>query len=91
MSTANWDLQDHPAQAGPYFQLGAVGAIPSGQGVVEGGTIPYKPEALKQKQANFQNRWKDDPEVVKGIQSLPKAQGLMQQAQRILAGRGFRG
>ena len=45
MSTANWDLQDHPAQPGPYFQLGAVGAIPSGQGVVEGGEIPYKPEA----------------------------------------------
>ncbi len=34
MSTANWDLQDHPAAAGPFFQLGAVGAIPSGQGVV---------------------------------------------------------
>ena len=63
MSTANWDLQDHPAQAGPFFQLGAVGAVPSGQGVVEGGEIPYKPEALKQKQENFKNRWKDDPEV----------------------------
>ncbi len=35
--------------------------------------------------------WKDDPEVLKGILSLPKAQGLMQEAQRILAGRGFRG
>src|SRR5580698_1561328 len=60
MSTANWDLQDHPAQPGPFFQLGAVGAIPSGQGVVEGSEIPYKPEALKQKQENFKNRWKDD-------------------------------
>src|ERR1700734_3501140 len=32
MSTANWDLQDHPAAAGPFFQLGAVGSTPSGQG-----------------------------------------------------------
>ena len=63
MSTANWDLQDHPAAPGPFFQLGAVGAVPSGQGVVEGGEIPYKPEALKQKEENFKNRWKDDPEV----------------------------
>src|SRR5271156_116555 len=63
MSNANWDLQDHPAQAGPFFQLGAAGAIPSGQGVVEGGEIPYKPEALKQKQENFKSRWKLDPEI----------------------------
>src|SRR5277367_1062291 len=73
MSTANWDLQDHPAQAGPFFQLGAVGATPSGQGVVEGGEIPYKPEALKQKQENFKNRWKDDPEVKCFMGGIPRA------------------
>jgi hypothetical protein len=73
MSTANWDLQDHPAQAGPFFQLGAVGAIPSGQGVVEGGEIPYKPEALKLKQENFKNRWKDDPEVKCYMAGIPRA------------------
>ena len=73
LSTANWDLQDHPASAGPFFQLGAVGAIPSGQGVVEGGEIPYKPEALKQKEANFKNRWKDDPEVKCYMAGIPRA------------------
>ena len=73
MSTANWDLQDHPAQAGPFFQLGAVGAVPSGQGVVEGGEIPYKPEALKQKQENSKNRWKDDPEVKCYMAGIPRA------------------
>jgi len=46
LGTANWELQDHPSQGGPYFQMGALGAVPSGRGVVEGGTIPYKPEAL---------------------------------------------
>lgn len=73
MSTANWDLQDHPAAPGPFFQLGAVGAIPSGQGVVERGEIPYKPEALKQKEINFKNRWKDDPEVKCYMAGIPRA------------------
>jgi hypothetical protein len=73
LSTANWDLQDHPAAPGPFFQLGAVGAVPSGQGVVEGGAIPYKPEALKQKQENFKNRWKDDPEIKCYMAGIPRA------------------
>ena len=72
MSTANWDLQDHPAAPGPFYQLGAVGAIPSGQGVVEGGVIPYKPEALKQKEKNFANRWKDDPEIKCYMGGIPR-------------------
>jgi len=73
MSTANWDLQDHPAEGGPFFQLGAVGAIPSGQGVVEGGVIPYKPEALQQKQENSKNRWKADPELKCYMAGIPRA------------------
>ena len=73
MSTANWNLEDHPAAAGPFFQLGAVGAVPSGQGIVEGGAIPYKPEALKQKEANFRNRWKDDPEIKCYMAGIPRA------------------
>ena len=35
--------------------------------------------------------WKDDPEVQQGIQSLPKAQSLLQQVQRVLAERGAKG
>jgi hypothetical protein len=73
MSTANWNLEDHPAAAGPFFQLGAVGGVPSGQGIVEGGAIPYKPEALKQKEANFKNRWKDDPEIKCYMAGIPRA------------------
>jgi hypothetical protein len=46
MGTADWDIEDHSAAAGPFFQLGALGAIPPGQGVVEGGAIPYKPAAM---------------------------------------------
>ena len=59
--TANWDLQDHEAQPGPYSELtGAYGAGPAGQSIVEGGEIPYKPEALAKKTANFENRLRVD-------------------------------
>jgi hypothetical protein len=55
--TADWDLQDHEAQPGPHPELmGAYGAAPAGQSVVEGGEIPYKPEALERKKQNFQKR-----------------------------------
>src|SRR5438552_5759081 len=41
LGTPDWDIRDHSAQAGPFFQLGATGAWPAGQGIVEGGEIPY--------------------------------------------------
>jgi len=61
MVTANWDLEDHEAQPGPHPELnGAYGAGPAGQSIVEGGEIPYKPEALARRKANFENRLKVD-------------------------------
>jgi hypothetical protein len=54
---ANIDVQDHQAQAGPRPEtMGAYGAWPAGQGVVEGGEIPYRPEALAKKKQNVENR-----------------------------------
>jgi hypothetical protein len=73
LATANWDLQDHSAQAGPFFQLGAVGAIPPGQGVVEGNEIPYQPWAAEKKQKNMENRWKLDPELKCYMPGVPRA------------------
>ena len=59
--TANWDLEDHEAQAGPHPELsGAYGAGPAGQSIVEGGEIPYRPEALAKRKANVENRLKAD-------------------------------
>lgn len=59
--TANVDLQDHEAQPGLRPDLtGAYGATAAGQSVVEGGEIPYKPEALAKKKQNFENRGKVD-------------------------------
>ena len=53
--TADIDVLDHDAQPGPHPE-GAYGAWPGGQGIVEGGEIPYKPEALARKKANADNR-----------------------------------
>lgn len=72
INTANWDLEDHPAQAG-LPQLGAIGAIPPGQGVVEGGEIPYKPEAAAKKRENFKNRMSEDPEAKCYLPGVPRA------------------
>src|SRR3989442_8285544 len=59
--TANWDLQDHEAQPGPHPEImAAYGAGGAGQSVVEGGEIPYRPEALAKKRQNFENRTKVD-------------------------------
>jgi hypothetical protein len=62
MNTAVWDVQDHSASLG----------IPAGQGVVEGGEIPYRPEALKQRQENFAQRAKNDPEAKCHMVGVPR-------------------
>jgi hypothetical protein len=72
-STANWDLEDHGPEAGPFWQLGALGAVPPGRSVVEGGKIPYKPEALAKRNQNRANRWKQDPEAKCYMPSIPRA------------------
>jgi len=57
MTNANWNIEAHNAEPGPRSEImGAWGAEPGGLGIVEGGTIPYKPEALKKKQDNYKNR-----------------------------------
>jgi len=73
MNTANWDLRAHSAQAGPVVSLGADFAEPGGMSVVEGGEIPYLPAALAKKNANFDHRFTDDPEVKCYMPGIPRA------------------
>lgn len=87
MNEANYDLEGHnarPAMAlrpGPYgpvpaaavLALGAVGAVPPSMGVVEGGEIPYKPEALAQKKENQENWLTRDPEIKCYLPGVPRA------------------
>ena len=73
ITTAYWNIEDHSAQATAFWQLGAISAIPPGQSIVEGGTIPYKPEALKQREANRKEWPKSDPEAKCYMPGIPRA------------------
>jgi hypothetical protein len=73
VNTANWNLQDHPAAAGPMWEMGAIAAVPAGRGVVQGNEIPYKPEAAAKKQENFKNRRAEDPEAKCYMPGIPRA------------------
>jgi len=73
MTGANWDIQDHSTEPGPFYQLGATFAVPAGQGIVEGNEIPYRPEALEQRKLNRLNRWTADPEIKCYMPGIPRA------------------
>jgi hypothetical protein len=86
-SEANYDLEAHsarpalavrPGPAGPVpaalvIALGAVGAVPPGAGVVEGGAIPYQPEALARRNRNRENWLTSDPEIKCYLPGVPRA------------------
>ncbi len=87
MNTAEWNIEPHaasaalqmragpviPVPAGEIVALGAVGSVPAGPGVVEGGEIPYKPEARKIRDENRADYLKRDPEVKCYQPGLPRA------------------
>src|SRR5262245_64520230 len=66
LNEANYDIEAHnarpalavrpgpygPVPAPPVLAFGAVGSVPPGLGVVEGGELPYRPEALAQRKQN---------------------------------------
>ena len=53
MGSAHWDLEGHAASKTPATDVyGAFGAIPPGDSVVVGDTIPYQDWALKQRNEN---------------------------------------
>ena len=53
--------------------LGAVGSVPGSLGVVEGGPIPYRPEALLKKRDNQKNWLERDPEIKCYLPGVPRA------------------
>lgn len=89
VNEANWDLEGHgaraarvlhpgvpdgaPVPAAPVLALGATGGIPGSLGVVEGGEIPYKPEAAAKKSDNFDHSLERDPEVKCLLPGVPRA------------------
>jgi len=87
MNSANYDLEPHSARAalamvpGQFMPvpapqvvaLGAVGSVPGGLGVVEGGTIPYKPGMLERKKENQKHWLTSDPEIKCYLPGVPRA------------------
>src|SRR5436189_5768379 len=69
--TANIDLEDLEAQSGPDPELlGAYGGWPAGQGIVEGGEIPYRQAALAKSTENVENRLKVQVDDHKKVRDL---------------------
>ena len=87
LGNAHYDIEPHAASAamawrpGPVVPvpakevvaLGAVGAVPSGQGIVVGGQIPYRPEALAKKRENQEHWLERDPEIKCYLPGIPRA------------------
>ena len=87
MNSAGWDIEPHAARAalqlrpGPFVPvpakavvaLGAVGAVPAGLGIVEGGEIPYTADARKMRDENRANYLERDPEVKCYLPGVPRA------------------
>jgi hypothetical protein len=71
------------------WQTGAVGAEPAGQGVVEGGEIPYLPAALEEKKNNFTNRRANDPEAKCYMPGIPRANYMPYPFQIVQSPRGI--
>jgi len=87
VSSAHFDVERHaarhslmlrdgphgPLTAAPLLAVGAVLSVPGGLGIVEGGKIPYKPEAAKLRDEN-RKLWIDrDPEIRCYLPGVPRA------------------
>jgi hypothetical protein len=72
VTTANWNVLTHGASAGPP-EYGALLATPPGYGIVDGNEIPYLPAAAGQQRQNYDNRFKDDPELKCFLPGVPRA------------------
>lgn len=72
---ANWDLEPHASGPSVEPKLGATYALPPSVGFIvdNGGKIPYKPEALEKKKANFAVRAKEDPEAKCYMGGIPRS------------------
>ncbi len=87
LGNAHWDIEPHSArpalamQPGPVvpvpanevLALGAVGSVPPGYGVVDGGEIPYLPDALALRDENRELWLERDPEIKCYLPGVPRA------------------
>lgn len=74
LNTAYWNLEAHKAEAlDSFWGLGAIAAIPAGKSVLKGGgTIPYLPAALEQRNKNRAAWPASDPEAKCFMLGVPR-------------------
>ncbi len=87
LGNAHWNIEPHqassalqtrPGPLGPVpaeevVALGALGAVPSHWGIVEGGEIPYLPEAREMRNDNRENYLDRDPAIKCYMPGVPRA------------------
>ena len=73
IGSAHWNIEPHAADFSPLVELGAIGAIPAGLGIVEGGSIPYTSEARAKQQENRAVWLALDPVVKCYMPGVPRA------------------
>ena len=73
LGSAYFNLEGHSASESPVLATGALGAIPAGLGVVVGGEIPYRQDALAQRQENAENWLTLDPAIKCYMPGIPRA------------------
>jgi hypothetical protein len=92
MSGADFGLEPHTAETAPgeksERELGALAAIPANLGVVEGGQIPYLPEARKVRDANAKLGPMKDPEANCYLPGIPRATYALGMPFQIIQGGG---
>jgi len=74
LNTAYWNLEAHSAQAlDQFWPLGAIASIPAGKSMLKGGgTIPYLPQALEQRNKNRAGWPMNDPEAKCYMLGVPR-------------------
>jgi hypothetical protein len=87
LGNAHWDIEPHaarpalamrdgpvvPVPADEVLALGAVGSVPSGYGVVDGGEIPYVAAARATRDENREAWLERDPEIKCYLPGVPRA------------------
>ena len=73
LTSANWDVEGHPASQGAVETLGAIGAVIPDPGIVVEGNIPYLASALGQRNENFLNRRTGDTEARCFMGGIPRS------------------
>lgn len=73
LNTAHWNLEPHVSDFPVLDALGAQFAVPPGLGVVDGAKIPYRPEAMAQRDANYAKRLNEDPEGKCYLGGVPRS------------------